>query len=135
VGIEILIKEAILNEPILISITGIDRPGITATIAQVLAEFDVNILDIGQSVIHDALSLGMLIQIPEDSADEGTVKNAIQNTIDKLDMSVRFVNIQQENYERWVSSRAKADISLRCWPSASPPIRSAASHASWQIMA
>jgi phosphoserine phosphatase len=107
VGIEILINEAILNEPILISITGIDRPGITATIAQVLAEFNVNILDIGQSVIHDALSLGMLIQIPEDSADEGTVKNAIQNTIDKLDMSVRFVNIQRENYERWVKQQGK----------------------------
>jgi phosphoserine phosphatase len=96
-----------LTEPILISITGIDRPGITATIAQVLAEFDVNILDIGQSVIHDALSLGMLIQIPEDSADEGTVKDAIQKTIEKLNMSVRFVNIQQENYERWVKQQGK----------------------------
>jgi phosphoserine phosphatase len=107
VGIEILINEAILNEPILISITGIDRPGITATIAQVLAEFDVNILDIGQSVIHDALSLGMLIQIPEDSANEKTVKEAIQKTIEKLDMSVRFVNIQQEKYERWVKQQGK----------------------------
>jgi phosphoserine phosphatase len=96
-----------LTEPILISITGIDRPGITATIAQVLAEYDVNILDIGQSVIHDALSLGMLIQIPKDSTDEGTVKDAIQKTIEKLNMSVRFVNIQQENYERWVKQQGK----------------------------
>ncbi len=96
-----------MTEPILISITGIDRPGITATIAQVLAEYDVNILDIGQSVIHDALSLGMLIQIPEDSANEDTVKQVIQETIDDLGMSVRFVNIQQENYERWVTQQGK----------------------------
>jgi phosphoserine phosphatase len=96
-----------LTEPILISITGIDRPGITATIAQVLAEFDVNILDIGQSVIHDALSLGMLIQIPEDAPNEQTVKEVIQKTIDELGMYVRFVNIQQENYERWVKQQGK----------------------------
>jgi phosphoserine phosphatase len=96
-----------LTEPILISITGIDRPGITATIAQVLAEFDVNILDIGQSVIHDALSLGMLIQIPEDAANEETVKEVIQKTIDELGMYVRFVNIQKENYERWVKQQGK----------------------------
>jgi phosphoserine phosphatase len=96
-----------LTEPILISITGIDRPGITATIAQVLAAFEVNILDIGQSVIHDALSLGMLIQIPENSANEETVKEGIQKTIDELGMSVRFVSIQQENYERWVRQQGK----------------------------
>ena len=48
-----------MQEAILISITGMDRPGITASVTQVLAEFGVNVLDIGQSVIHDALSLGM----------------------------------------------------------------------------
>jgi len=54
-----------MKEPILISISGMDRPGITASITAVLAEFDVNVLDIGQSVIHDSLSLGMLVEIPE----------------------------------------------------------------------
>jgi phosphoserine phosphatase len=49
-----------LKEPILISITGLDRSGITASIMQVLVEFNINVLDIGQSVIHNALSLGML---------------------------------------------------------------------------
>lgn len=99
--------EAILTEPILISITGIDRPGITATIAQVLAEFEITILDIGQSVIHDALSLGMLIQIPANLSDENTVKAALQRTIDELGMTIRFVNIKQDNYERWVKQQNK----------------------------
>jgi phosphoserine phosphatase len=80
---EFQIFEAHLKEPILISITGMDRPGITSTITQVLAEFDINVLDIGQSVIHDSLSLGMLIQIPDSSADEPTVKDAIQKAIDE----------------------------------------------------
>jgi len=96
-----------LKEPILISITGLDRPGITTSITQVLADFNINVLDIGQSVIHDALSLGMMIQIPDSSEDETTVKNAIQAAIDKLDLTIRFVNISLESYEHWVGQQGK----------------------------
>jgi len=84
-----------------------DRPGITAAITQVLAEFDINILDIGQSVIHDALSLGMLVQVPAES-DAGTVKEAVQKKIDDLGMSARFVDISYESYEGWVGQQGKA---------------------------
>jgi len=96
-----------MKQPILISITGMDRPGITASITDVLAKFDVNILDIGQSVIHDALSLGMVAQIPDES-DAGSVKQAIQEKINKLEMTVRFVDITHESYESWVSQQGKA---------------------------
>lgn len=96
-----------MKQPILISITGMDRPGITASITDVLATFDVNILDIGQSVIHDALSLGMLTQIPDES-EADTVKQAVQMKIDELGMTVRFVNIAHESYESWVDGQGKA---------------------------
>ena len=96
-----------MQEPILISITGMDRPGITASVTQVLAEFDVNVLDIGQSVIHDALSLGMLVQIPAEVADAQTVIDAIQKVIEELNMKVRFVNISRESYENWVRQQGK----------------------------
>ena len=97
-----------MKEPILISITGMDRPGITASITQVLASFDVNVLDIGQSVIHDSLSLGMLVEIPETAVETQIVKDAIQNTIDDLNLSVRFVDISHESYEHWVRQQGKA---------------------------
>jgi phosphoserine phosphatase len=97
----------ILKEPILISITGMDKPGITASITQLLAGYDINILDIGQSVIHDALSLGMLIQIPENFPDEQIVLGAIQNKINELDLSIRFVNITRESYNHWVGQQGK----------------------------
>ena len=97
-----------MKEPILISITGMDRPGITASITQVLASFEVNVLDIGQSVIHDALSLGMLVEIPDDIAEAQTVKDAVQKKIDELDMTVRFVDIPHENYANWVGQQGKA---------------------------
>ena len=97
-----------MKEPILISITGMDRPGLTASITQALAEFDVNVLDIGQSVIHDSLSLGMLVEIPDQSAEAKTVKEAVQKIIDGLNLSVRFVDISQESYENWVGHQGKA---------------------------
>jgi len=96
-----------MQEAILISITGMDRPGITASVTQVLAEFDVNVLDIGQSVIHDALSLGMLVQIPAELTDGQAVIAAIQKVMDELNLTVRFVNINRESYEHWVRQQGK----------------------------
>ena len=96
-----------MHEPILISITGMDRPGITASVTRVLAEFNVQVLDIGQAVIHDALSLGLLVQIPAEVTDAKTVLQAVQKVIDELQLSVRFVPIGSENYENWVRQGGK----------------------------
>jgi phosphoserine phosphatase len=96
-----------LKKPILISITGMDKPGITATITQILAGFEVNILDIAQSVIHDALSLGMLVEIPEHSANADTIKETIQGKIVPSNLTVRFLEISAESYTEWVSKQGK----------------------------
>ena len=96
-----------MKEPILISITGLDRPGITATITQVLAVFHADVLDIGQSVIHDSLSLGMLVQLPSQVEDPQIVMQVIQGAVDKLNLTVRFVNISRESYADWASQQGK----------------------------
>lgn len=97
-----------MNHPFLISITGHDRPGITTTITRVLSEFNVDILDIGQSVIHDGLSLGMLVHVREEQPGPGVVKEAVQKTIADLGLAVRFVDITREEYQNWVSRQGKA---------------------------
>ena len=51
------------EEQILIRITGQDRPGLTASIMEILARHNAHILDIGQADIHSTLSLGILIRI------------------------------------------------------------------------
>lgn len=84
-----------------------DRPGITAAVTQVLASFDINVLDIGQSVIHDSLSLGMMVEIPEGTTDARAVKEAVQKTIDGLNLTVRFVDISLSSYENWVGAQGK----------------------------
>ena len=49
------------EEQILIRITGNDRPGLTASVMEILASKDAKILDIGQADIHSTLSLGVQI--------------------------------------------------------------------------
>jgi phosphoserine phosphatase len=95
-----------LIAPILISITGVDRPGITASITQVLAGFDVDVLDIGQAVIHDALSLGMLVGIPSQTNAQ-SVKDAVQKAAESQNLKVLFVDIPLESYDEWVEQQGK----------------------------
>lgn len=53
-----------MPEIILIQISGEDKPGLTSALTGVLAGYGIDILDIGQSVIHSQLVLGILIHIP-----------------------------------------------------------------------
>jgi phosphoserine phosphatase len=53
-----------VSELVLITVAGQDRPGVTAAITECLSQYDVDILDIGQAVIHDSLVLGLLVNIP-----------------------------------------------------------------------
>ena len=56
-----------MREIILIQVSGSDRPGLTAAFTRILARYRLNILDIGQAVIHDTLSLGILVETPPDA--------------------------------------------------------------------
>lgn len=49
------------TELVLIRISGLDRPGLTASITDILSGYDVDIMDIGQADIHSTLSLGILL--------------------------------------------------------------------------
>lgn len=88
-----------MNELVLISVTGFDRPGITATIAKLLGDFDVDILDVGQSVIHNDLSLGVLVNVP--SSSERVFKTLLFEA-HKLEVQIRFTPVSEESYEQWV---------------------------------
>ncbi|WP_147819869.1 phosphoserine phosphatase SerB [Salidesulfovibrio onnuriiensis] len=86
---------------ILIHVTGQDRPGLTATLAEVLADFGVDILDIGQSVIHDFLTLGILVRLPADS------KPVLKDMLFKaheLGVSMKLHPLEKEKYESWVGA-------------------------------
>jgi phosphoserine phosphatase len=96
-----------LREIVLINITGADRPGLTAAITGVLAQGGVNILDIGQAVIHDALSFGILVEIPETAQGANVLKDILFKA-HELDQQVRFTTVSEQDYQHWVEGQGKA---------------------------
>lgn len=95
-----------MREIVLINITGEDRPGLTAAITGVLAQGGVNILDIGQAVIHDTLSFGILVEMPDNQTSPSVLKDVLF-TAYKLDQQVRFTPVAEADYQHWVSAQGK----------------------------
>ena len=96
-----------LKEILLINISGEDKPGLTASVTEILAGFDINVLDVGQAVIHDNLSLGVLVELPEPAQDSTVLKDILFRA-HELGIQVKYTPISEESYEHWVSGQGKA---------------------------
>ena len=93
------------KEQILVSITGQDRPGLTASIMTILAQHQAEILDIGQADIHSTLSLGILIRIDENHS--GQVLKELLFKATELGVNIGFSPITDDEYEEWVGRQGK----------------------------
>jgi phosphoserine phosphatase len=93
------------EEQILISIAGLDRPGLTADVMRVLAKYDATVLDIGQSNIHSTLSLGVLIRA--DVLVSGQVMRELLFEANHLNVNITFQPIADTDYEAWVERQGK----------------------------
>jgi phosphoserine phosphatase len=94
------------KEIVLINISGHDKPGLTSSLGGILAAHDIRILDIGQAVVHEALALGMLIEVPERSSFTAIKKDLIVRA-HELDIQIRFSIIRQEQFDHWAASQDK----------------------------
>ena len=93
------------TELILIRITGVDRPGLTASFTEILSAYDVTILDIGQADIHSTLSLGILFKSPK--TDSGNIMKELLFKASDLGVHIRFYPVPIEEYEEWVNMQGK----------------------------
>lgn len=97
--------EKLNSEIILVRITGEDRPGLTSSIMEVLAQYDVTILDIGQADIHNTLTLGILFRSAESNSGH-IMKNLLFKASD-LGVNIRFYPVSTDEYNNWVSMQGK----------------------------
>jgi phosphoserine phosphatase len=95
-----------MRELFLLSVGGDDHPGVTAALTAALASHRVNVLDIGQAVIHDRLNLGLLIEIP-DGTESGAVIKELLFLAHQHAIKVDFTPIAEDDYEAWVSSQGR----------------------------
>jgi phosphoserine phosphatase len=96
-----------VKEIVLINVSGNDKPGIITAVASILAQHDVNILDIGQSVIHNNLSLGILAEVSQ-VRESAPVLKEVLFCLHALNVQVRFQPVTAESYAHWVAQQGKA---------------------------
>lgn len=93
------------QEQILVGIAGQDRPGVTASVTEILARYEAQILDIGQADIHSTLSLGILFRIKERLS--GQVMKELLFKATELNINIDFKPVTDEEYEEWVNQQGK----------------------------
>lgn len=72
-----------------ITVLGKDRVGIIAGITAVLAESQVNILDISQTILQDYFTMIMLVELPEEQLALPELAERLQAKGDELGVQVR----------------------------------------------
>ena len=95
-----------MSEVVLLKISGEDRPGITFSLTEILAEHEVRILDVGQAVIHDLLSLGILIEAPPGFKAPPLFKDLLARA-EYLEVKLDLIPISPGKYEEWVRAQGK----------------------------
>jgi phosphoserine phosphatase len=95
-----------MDETILIHFSGQDRPGLVAELTAVLASYDTCVLDIGQAVVHETLSLGLLVAIPSGESSRA-LQNALIAKSTELQLQVQFTTIKKTELDEWISSQGK----------------------------
>ena len=66
---------------ILITVTGVDRPGVTSALFEVLSRHDVELLNVEQVVIRGRLTLGVLVACSPDVAGTTSLDDQVRDAI------------------------------------------------------
>jgi phosphoserine phosphatase len=90
-----------LGKAVLIHFSGHDHPGLTSELTSILARHHVNLLDIGQAVVHEALSLGMLIELLPESR-LAALKTALTERAHELNLQARFTTVRPDSIRHWL---------------------------------
>lgn len=91
-----------MREIILISFLGPDQPNQFTRLMQVLSVHSLQILDVGQAVIHNQLTLGIVVSSQDQTATALAMKDILILAHD-IGLTVRFKPISAADYDQWVS--------------------------------
>lgn len=91
-----------MREIILMSFLGPDQPNQFTRLMAVLDRHGIDVLDVGQGVIHDQLTLGIVTGSPDATATALAMRDMLL-IAQELGLTVRFKPISSEQYQRWVS--------------------------------
>jgi predicted amino acid-binding ACT domain protein len=82
---------------VLVTVTGRDRPGVTAALFGALAAHDIEVLDVEQVVIRERLILGVLLSL---RGDQGPLRRSLGNACGALDLEFELVVTDETTAKR-----------------------------------
>ena len=78
----------------IVTVIGKDRVGITAAVCALLAQYNINILDISQTVLQDYFTMVMLVDTAACTASIGEMADLLEQAGKEQELSIR---IQRED--------------------------------------
>jgi len=73
-----------------VTVIGTDRTGIIYNVSKILAENNVNIEDISQTVMHEFFTMIMLVDLTKMTVDFNVLKESLEAIGESLGMSIRI---------------------------------------------
>ncbi len=77
----------------IVTVVGLDRVGIIAAVCVKLAEYNVNVLDISQTIMGDRFTMIMSVDVKNASVSFAELKNALTELGSSMQLSI---HIQRE---------------------------------------
>lgn len=77
-----------MSDQIIVTVSGIDKVGIVASVTSVLAKYEVNIEDIKQTLMQGHFVMFMLCDIAKSKYSFKEIKEALVNTGENLGMEI-----------------------------------------------
>ena len=95
-----------VSEIYLLQVTGQNEDHLTQEVLDLLGQHQVNVLDIGQAAIHEAFTLGVLLELPDPSRRQ-TILASLNDLGEKKQITLWCNPITIAKYEDWVRVQGK----------------------------
>jgi len=74
----------------IVTVIGMDKVGITAKVCTLLAQNNVNVLDITQTILQDYFTMVMLVDVSACSLPIGDLADALDRAGKEMELSIRI---------------------------------------------
>jgi phosphoserine phosphatase len=90
---------------LLLSVAGADHPDLLATVTDELMRRAVDVRELGQSVIHDHATLGLVVAV--DDADRGPLEAALRERVEGLGARLEAAPMDDARWDAWRRRQAR----------------------------
>lgn len=77
---------------VVITVVGVDRTGIIATVSQVMAEHQINIMTINQVILDGIFNMAMIVDMEQSTVDLEGLQAILREKGDTLGVEIRAQN-------------------------------------------